>query len=162
MPTMLKIIIGSVLFMVIWFFFSVRSAKKRKQKLKNSPQKKSSRKVSDNFEQNINQILKQASQNRAIKPTVTQWVTQYENVSALQKRLLQVDSRATRGGDTKQDFAHQMIEKQKQEIERNAKELLVALQNKDKSKIKQICNPTLEKAEAVQRAMQQDQERKIQ
>ena len=151
---MLYILIGSILLMVIWFFFSVNLAKRRKKRLQDSP-KKSPVNVSDDFKQNIGQILKFSSKNKIVKPTVMQWLTQYENISDLQIRLLQTENPRP-NTDTKKDFAHQMIEKQKQEIEKKAIELLVALQNKDKKKIREVCNPTLEKAEAVQRAMQQD------
>ena len=148
MPTMLYMIIGSVGLMVIWFVFSSRQTSRKKKIFKDSK-----RTVSDNFEQNISQILKFASQDQTIKPTVTQWLTQYENISALQIRLLQATSRTSKS-ENQQNFAHKMIEKQKQEIEKNAKNLLVALKNKDARIVRLICEPTLEKREAVARAMQ--------
>lgn len=148
MPTMLYIIIGSAGLMVIWFIFSIRQKSKKKKLFQYTK-----RTVSDNFEQNISQILKFASQDQTIKPTVTQWLTQYENISALQIRLLQAASRTSKS-ENQQNFAHKMIEKQKQEIEKNAKNLLVALKNKDARIVRLICEPTLEKREAVARAMQ--------
>ena len=151
---MLYILIGSVLLMAIWFFFSVNLAKKRRKSIQDSPQKTLVN-ISDDFKENIGHILKFSAKNKIVKPTVTQWLTQYENISALEVRLLQTDPSRERP-DTKKDFAHQMIDKQKQEIAKKAVELLVALQNKDKKMVREICGPTLEKVEAVQRAMQQD------
>jgi hypothetical protein len=138
--------------MVLW---SVLFQKKTKTKTKPSKQSKSSKPEQNSFEQDISRIMKFSTGNKAVKETVSQWLTQYENISALQVRLLQ-SNLGTK--NTKQDFAHQMIEKQKQEIEKNSQELLLALNNKDLKDVERICNLTLEKAEAVQRAMFQDRD----
>jgi hypothetical protein len=127
----------------------------KKIKTKQSKQSKPLKLERNSFEQDISRIMKFSTGNKAVKGTVSQWLTQYENISALQVRLLQ-SNLGTK--NTKQDFAHQMIEKQKQEIEKNAQELLLALNNKDLKDVERICNLTLEKVEAVQRAMFQDRE----
>lgn len=147
MPIMLYIIIGSAVLMVLWFVLS-------QKKMKTKPSQPS-KQEQDSFEQDISRIMKFSSKNKIVKETVSQWLSQYENISALQVRLLQ-SNLGTKS--TKQDFAHQMIEKQKQGIERNAHALLEALNNKDAENVTRICNPTLERAEAVQRAMFQDGE----
>ena len=146
-PITLYIIIASVALIGIWFVAVTKKTKQRRRKFQEGK-----RSVSDNFERNVSEILKHSVNNRQIKPTVTQWLTQYENISALQVRLLQSSSKTPKT-ESQQNFAHQMIEKQKQQIENNAKELLIALHNKDMRMVRQICDPTLQKKDAVERAM---------
>ena len=136
--------------MVLWSVLFQKNTK-----TKPSKQSKPSKPEQNSFEKDISRIMKFSTGNKAVKETVSQWLTQYENISALQVRLLQ-SNLGTK--NTNQDFAHQMIEKQKQEIEKNAHELFLALKKKDLKDVEQICNVTLEKAEAVQRAMFQDRE----
>lgn len=104
------------------------------------------------FESIIQMLIVRAKSNKNVQQTLRQWLQRYENLSLLQVRLLDSSSDGTR---KKSDFAHQMIEEQKIALEKQAQQLLFAIQEKDQKKIAEICAAELDKKEAVDRAFQQ-------
>ena len=101
------IAMGGVLILGMWW--SISSKPQPKPKKKNS------------MEQNVMLILRLSKRNSMVQRTVQELLKQYENLSFLQRRLLRGTSS---NDDPKQNFAQQMIEEQKQQIELKLEKLL--------------------------------------